>query len=48
MRTLAKTKPIKPMASNPPTKGGLEKKEGKTVSKKVMKTVFHSPFRYKM
>ena len=38
---------MKPKQANQ-KKEGAEKKEGKGQSKKLVKTVFNSPFRYKM
>jgi hypothetical protein len=46
MRTLSKPQKPKPAQQTNPKDAG-ERKDNKQ-SKKVMKTVFHSPFRYKM
>ena len=45
MRTLSK--PIKPKQIHQ-KKDTSDKKDPKSIAKKLMKTVFHSPFRYRM
>ncbi len=49
MRSLSKPPKPKPNAQNKEEqKEGLDKKNPKAQSKKVLKTTFYSPFRYKM
>ena len=48
MRTLNKPAKQKNNPSPTPQKNETDKKTNKPQSKKVLKTIFHSPFRYKM